>query len=219
MIFEDRVDAGRRLAEKLARYRGSNAIVLAIPRGGVVVGFEVAAALECPLDIVVPRKIGSPSQPELAIGAVTSDAVMLDDKLIQYLGVSKEYIDDEIRRQREEIERRERMYRENRQSPTLEGKTAILVDDGIATGYTMMAAVKDTRKRNPASLVVAVPVASVEAVEILRPHADELIVLETPESFYAVGAWYDRFEQTIDEEVINLLETAAKGIPSGRPGL
>jgi len=189
--------------------------VLAIPRGGVVVGFEVAAALDCPLDIVVPRKIGAPSQQELAIGAVTSDAVMLDDQLIQYLGVSKEYIDNEIQRQREEIERRERMYRGNRPAPTLEGKTAILVDDGIATGYTMMAAVKDTRKRNPASLVVAAPVASVEAVEMLRPHVDELVLLETPESFYAVGAWYNRFDQTTDDEVVNLLEMAAKGVTSG----
>jgi len=208
VIFENRVDAGRRLAARLGRYAGPDAIVLAIPRGGVVVGYEVAAALGVPLDVVIPRKIGAPGQLELAIGAIGDDVSALDEETVRYLGVSEEYIRDEIERQRREIERRWRIYHGDRPFPDLKGKTAILVDDGIATGYTTMAAARTIRKKEPAKLVLAVPVAPPESVARLRPEVDEMVVLETPEPFFSVGSWYYEFEQTTDEEVIALLNRA-----------
>jgi len=209
MIFEDRVDAGRRLAEALRKYRGEDVIVLAIPRGGVVVGFEVAESLGAPLDVIIPRKIGAPSQPELAIGAIAGDDVrVLDKETIGYLGASDEYVDAEVERQRKEIARRWRLYRGDRPFPAVEGKTVLLVDDGIATGYTTMAAARLLRKRRPKKLVLAVPVAPPEGAERLWPEVDELVVLEMPEPFFSVGSWYYAFEQTTDEEVIDLLHRA-----------
>lgn len=209
MIFEDRVDAGRQLAEALEHYKGQDVIVLAVPRGGVVVGYEVARALNAPLDVVIPRKIGAPGQPELAIGAVAIDEKpFLDHQMIHLLGVSQEYIEAEVRRQKEEIERRRKIYRSDRPFPKLKDKTVILVDDGIATGYTMMAAIHAIRRMQPSKLILAVPVAPPEAVSRLRPLVDELIVLETPEPFFSVGSWYEQFEQTTDEEVIELLKKA-----------
>ena len=208
MIFRDRQDAGRRLAEALEKYRGADAIVLAIPRGGVVVGYEVARALGLPLDVIIPRKIGAPYQPELAIGAIGEDEYVLDQQTVQYLGVSQQYISEEIERQKREIERRWKLYRNDRPFPDLTGKTAILADDGIATGYTTMAAARAIRKRKPAKLVLAVPIAPPESVARLRPEVDELIVLDTPEPFFAVGSWYEVFDQTTDEEVIELLHRA-----------
>jgi len=209
MIFQDRVDAGRRLAEKLEQYRGPDTVVLAIPRGGVVVGYEVARLLEAPLDIIVPRKIGAPYQAELAIGAVAGeDVCVLDQDSIRYLGVSEEYLEEEVRRQREEIVRRRTLFRGDRPAPSLEGKTIVLVDDGVATGYTTVAAAREIRKQKPGKLVLAVPVAPTESVGRLKPEVDELIVLETPEPFFAVGSWYYQFEQTSDDEVISLLRRA-----------
>jgi predicted phosphoribosyltransferase len=209
MIFQDRADAGRRLAEKLEQYRGPDTVVLAIPRGGVVVGFEVARLLEAPLDVIVPRKIGAPYQPELAIGAVAGeDVCVLDQDSIRYLGVSEEYLEEEVLRQREEIVRRRTLFRGDRPAPSLEGKTVILVDDGVATGYTTVAAAREIRKNKPGKLVLAVPVAPTESVGRLKPEVDELIVLETPEPFFAVGSWYYQFEQTSDDEVISLLRRA-----------
>ena len=208
MIFADRHDAGRRLAGALEKYRGTNAIVLAIPRGGVVIGYEVATALGLLLDVIIPRKIGAPYQPELAIGAIGDDEYVLDEQTVQYLGVSQQYIAEEIERQKHEIERRWKLYRDDRPFPDLTGKTAILVDDGIATGYTTMAAARAIRKRKPAKLVLAVPTAPPESVARLRPEVDELIVLDTPEPFYAVGSWYEVFDQTTDEEVVELLHRA-----------
>jgi len=208
MIFENRLEAGRRLAARLECYRGPDTIVLAIPRGGVVVGCQVASALGVPLDVVIPRKIGAPGQPELAIGAIGDDVSALDEDTIRYLGVSEAYIRDEIERQRREIERRWRLYHGDRPFPNVEGKTVILVDDGVATGYTTIAAARTIRKKNPAKLVLAVPVAPPESVARLRPEVDELVVLETPEPFFSVGSWYYEFEQTTDEEVIDLLRRA-----------
>jgi len=208
MIFENRLEAGRRLAARLECYRGPDTIVLAIPRGGVVVGYQVASALGVPLDVVIPRKIGAPGQPELAIGAIGDDVSALDEDTIRYLGVSEAYIRDEIERQRREIERRWRLYHGDRPFPNVEGETVILVDDGVATGYTTIAAARTIRKRNPAKLVLAVPVAPPESVARLRPEVDELVVLETPEPFFSVGSWYYEFEQTTDEEVIDLLRRA-----------
>jgi len=208
MIFVNRVDAGQRLAAALDRYRGPDTIVLAVPRGGVVVGCEVAAFLGAPLDVIIPRKIGAPGQPELAIGAIGDDVSVLDEETIMYLHVSEAYIRDEIERQRHEIERRWHLYREDRPFPDVRGKTVILVDDGVATGHTTMAAARALRKKNPGKLVLAVPVAPPESVARLRPEVDELVVLETPEPFFSVGSWYDEFEQTTDAEVIELLHRA-----------
>ena len=208
MIFANRVDAGRRLAERLEGYRSPETIVLAVPRGGVVVGYEVARALNVPLDVTVPRKIGAPGQPELAIGAVGDDVVVLDQSAISYLNVREEYLRDEIARQKAEIERRMRLYRGDKPFPDLAGKTVILVDDGMATGATTLAAARAVRERNPGKLVLAVPVAPPESVAKLRPEVDEIVVLETPEPFFAVGSWYTIFDQTTDEEVIDLLSRA-----------
>ena len=208
MVFRDRQDAGKRLTAALEKYRGTNAIVLAVPRGGVVVGYEVATALGLPLDVIIPRKLGAPYQPELAIGAICGDEYALDEQTVQYLGVSQQYIAEEIERQKLEIERRWKLYRDDRPFPDLTGKTAILVDDGMATGYTTLAAARATRKRKPEKLVLAVPIAPVESVARLRPEVDELIVLDTPEPFFAVGSWYEVFDQTTDEEVIELLRQA-----------
>ena len=210
MIFENRVDAGRRLARRLEEYRGPETIVLAIPRGGVVVGYEVATALGAPLDVIIPRKIGAPGQPELAIGAIAGDddVRVLDQRTMKYLGVSESYVDAEVKRQREEIARRWQLYRNDRPFPSVEGKTVLLVDDGIATGHTTLAAARVLRKKRPKKLVLAVPVAPPESVERLRPEVDELVVLETPEPFFAVGSWYYEFEQTTDNEVIDLLRRA-----------
>lgn len=210
MIFENRVDAGRQLAAALEKHRGEDLLVLAIPRGGVVVGYEVAAALNAPLDVIIPRKIGAPGQPELAIGAIVTgnEVRVLDQQMMEYVGASAEYVEAEIQRQREEIERRWRMYRGDKPFPNLEGKTVILVDDGIATGHTTMAAVRALRHWDPGKLVLAVPVAPLEAVHRLQPEVDELVVLDTPEPFFSVGSWYYEFGQTTDEEVISLLHGA-----------
>ena len=208
MIFENRVDAGRRLAARLETYRTPDTIVLAIPRGGVVVGFEAAMTLGAPLDVIIPRKIGAPGQPELAIGAIGDDVSVLDERIVEYLNVSEEYIRDEIELQRHEIKRRWQLYRGDRPFPDVKSRTVILVDDGMATGSTTMAAAKALRKKNPGKLVLAVPVAPPESVARLRPEVDELVVLETPEPFFSVGSWYDQFEQTTDEEVIDLLHRA-----------
>lgn len=207
-VFEDRVDAGRKLAARLMQYRGAETIVLAIPRGGVVTGYEIAQALDAPLDVIVPRKIGAPGQPELAIGAIGDDVVVLDETIIGYLNVPKSYINQEIERQKAEIERRMRLYRGGRPFPDLRGKTVLLVDDGMATGATTLAAARAVRERNPGKLILAVPVAPPDSVAKLRREVDEVVVLETPEPFFAVGAWYANFGQTTDEEVIDLLERA-----------
>jgi putative phosphoribosyl transferase len=208
MIFQDRMDAGEQLAKRLGQYKGPETIVLAIPRGGVVVGFEVARRLDAPLDVIIPRKIGAPGQPELAIGAIAGDGNVrvLDEQLVRQLGVTESYIDAEVMRQIQEIERRLRLYRDDRPFPNLTGKTVILVDDGIATGSTMLAAIRELRTKPLGKLVLAVPVAPPDTVGRFLGEVDDLVVLETPEPFYAVGAWYHRFDQTTDDEVVALLK-------------
>ena len=211
MIFQNRVEAGRKLAERLEKYRGPDTIVLAVPRGGVVTGCEVAEALGVPLDVVIPRKIGAPGEPELAIGAVAGDDTpVMDERSIRFLSVSQSYIDAEVQVQRDEIARRRRLYRNDRPFPPLEGKTVILVDDGVATGYTTIAAARELRRKRPHKLVLAVPVAPPESVAKLRAEVDELVVLETPEPFFSVGSWYSEFTQTTDQEVIHLLHLSDK---------
>ena len=204
-MFRDRNDAGRQLAEKLAKYRGQNAVVLALPRGGVVIGREIAQTLGLPLDIAVVRKIGHPLSPEYAIGAVDdSGAIILNDAETE--SVSQAWLADEIEREKKEAERRVKAYRGGRKPIPISGKTALIVDDGIATGLSMRLVVRSLRAQNPARIVVAVPVASAEAVESLRKEADEVITLEPPEEFLgAVGAHYIEFEQVEDAEVIRLL--------------
>jgi putative phosphoribosyl transferase len=201
--FLNRRDAGAKLAEALERFHGGNTLVLGVPRGGVIVAAEVARSLGAPLDVVLARKLGAPDQPELAIGAVVGgvEARLLDPALIRQLGVPEEYLDEETRRQREEIRRRIVDYRGDRPPPALEGKTVILVDDGIATGYTVRAAIVAILQQRPARLVVAVPVAPAEVCEGLQELADEVVCLSTPDPFYAVGAWYEEFGQNTDDEV------------------
>jgi putative phosphoribosyl transferase len=206
-FFVNRVDAGKRLASALENFSGKYGVVLAIPRGGVVVGFEIAKALNLLLDITVPRKIGAPDNPELAIGAVAEDgSAILDDNLIKYLGISREYIKEESERQKQEIERRLKLYRQDTSYPDLKGLDVIVVDDGIATGSTMKAALASVKNRGAASITVAVPVGPPSTIEELEKIAGRVVCLYTPEFFQAIGEFYEDFSQTSDEEVIGLLQ-------------
>jgi putative phosphoribosyl transferase len=208
-IFEDRHDAGRQLAQALAErgYRGDGLLVLGIPRGGVVVAAEVARALHAPLDVVIARKLRAPYQPELAIGAVISGdhLVIVNEQLARAAGATPEYQEEEIRRQQAEIEHRMRLYRGDRPPPEIRGKTVLVIDDGIATGYTFQAALEGLRRCQPKRLVAAVPVAPRESLAALRRFADDIVCLATPEPFWAVGFWYRDFSQTSDAEVMALL--------------
>lgn len=209
--FDTRQHAGQELARALQRHRGSDAIVLAIPRGGVVVGYEVAKELRLELDVIVPRKIPAPQQEELAIGAVASwgdHEVMLDEHSVRFLDVPDEYIRSEVTRQLAEVDRRLAAYRGAVEPPYVTGRTVMLVDDGVATGYTTKAAAVALRKMNAASVVLAVPVGPPDSIQALKPFVDELICLRTPTPFLAVGYWYREFAQVSDAEVIDLLEKA-----------
>jgi putative phosphoribosyl transferase len=207
MLFRDRADAGRRLAAKLTAYAGrSDVLVLALPRGGVPVGFEVAQALRAPLDVFLVRKLGVPGREELAMGALASGGVsVINEDVVRTLGISDRVIAAAAEREEEELRRRERAYRDDRPSPNVRGRTIILVDDGLATGSTMRAAVAALRKLRPARIVAAVPVGAVETCAELGNEADEMICASTPAPFHAVGLWYDDFSQTTDDEVRALL--------------
>jgi putative phosphoribosyl transferase len=206
-LFADRVDAGKRLAQALRAHVGKDAVVLAIPRGGVVVGYEVAKALALSLDVIIPRKIGAPNNPELAIGAMTEDGtILLDGRLVDYLSVSQEYIEEESEAQKAEIHRRLRLYRGNIPYPSLKGREVILIDDGIATGSTMKAALASVRKRGAKSVIIAIPVGPPSTIRELEKEADRVVCLHAPEAFYAIGQFYGDFTQTQDEEVIRLLK-------------
>ena len=210
-LFRDRKDAGRRLAERLARYRGEDSVVLALPRGGVPVGYEVARALKVPLDVFIVRKLGAPNQPELGIGAVAQDGSrVLNERIVEEIGVSEEYIERVAAEETIEAERRFKLFRRERPEPEVRERTAILVDDGIATGVTTRAAIEALRRRDPRRLVLAVPVCTTHTAESLRREVDELICLEAPSNLMAIGLWYRYFEQTSDEEVIDLLERARR---------
>ncbi len=208
--ISDRTEAGRALARALSRYRGrDDVLVLALPRGGVPVAFEVAEAFGAPLDLMLVRKLGAPQQPELAMGAIASGgARVLNPDVIGVLRIGDTTIERVAARETQELERRERTYRGERPSPPVEGKCVILVDDGVATGATMRAAVAALRQRKPARIVIAVPVAPPDTVDVLRGEADEVVCLETPEPFIAIGRWYGAFPQLSDQEVKDLLAQA-----------
>jgi putative phosphoribosyl transferase len=213
MQFTDRHQAGRLLAKRLAHLKGEHPIVLALPRGGVPVGYEIARALAAPLDLVLVRKIGAPDQPELAIGAVADGEqpeLVTDPQLAAWLAVPAGYLEAVKARELKEIERRRRLYFGDRPAVEVRGRAAILVDDGIATGATMLAAVRATRRRAPSRLVVAVPVASPDTLERMQQEADEVVCLDTPTDFMAVGQFYRHFPQLEDEEVIDLIDAARK---------
>jgi predicted phosphoribosyltransferase len=209
-LFRDRLDAGQRLAQRLESFRDASPVVFAIPRGGVPVGAEIARGLDAELDVVVARKLGAPFHAELAIGAVAADGErFLNQDIISQLGVDEAYLDQITKEQREEAERREQRFRGGRPPVRLKGRTALLVDDGLATGATMHAAARSLRKREPDRLVVAVPVGSREACWALLKDADEVVCLAQPDPFYAIGLYYEHFEQVEDTEVLRLLEQPA----------
>lgn len=214
--FEDRRQAGRALAKELGAYRGQNALVLGIPRGGVPVAAEVAVALDADLDVLVARKLGAPGEPELAIGAVTADGgEYLDDRTASLVGATPSYIEGVRREQTAEARRREARFRGNRPMERMENRVVILVDDGLATGSTMRAAVRSARKHGPSRLIVAVPVGSRDACAALRAEADELVCPSEPEPFGAVGYFYDDFEPVEDAEVERILrEFSARDVPA-----
>ena len=211
MLFKDRTAAGQVLAKELAAYANrSDVLVLALPRGGVPVAFEVAKALNAPLDVFLVRKLGVPGQEELAMGALASGGVrVLNDEVVAGLGLSETIINKVAEKEQQELERRERLYRDDRPAPDLHERTVILVDDGLATGATMRAAVRALRQQQLARLVVGVPVSSPETCHEFQTEVDDIVCARTPRPFYSVGLWYDDFSQTTDDEVRDLLQRAA----------
>lgn len=210
MIFRNRQDAGQRLAARLTNYAGrSDVLVLALPRGGVPVAFEVAQQLKAPLDVFLVRKLGVPGHEELAMGAIASGGTrVINEDVVRYLQIPGEVIDAVAADEQRELERRERAYRDSRPAPQVKDRVVILIDDGLATGSTMRAAAAALRKQNPSRIVVAVPVAPAETCEEFRKEVDEVVCAATPEPFQGVGLWYDNFSQTSDEEVRQLLKRA-----------
>ena len=206
-IFRDRIEAGQLLAGELIHYANQpDVIVLGLPRGGVPVAFEVAMALRAPLDVFVVRKLGTPGQRELAMGAIATGGIrVLNEQVVQGLRIPMAVIDAVAAEERQELRRRELAYRGSYTEPEVRGKTVLLIDDGIATGSTMRAAIRALNSQLPARLVVAVPTAAASTVRELRPEVDDLVVLMEPETFYGVGQWYEDFRQTSDEEVTELL--------------
>jgi len=208
--FLDRSDAGRQLAAKLERYADhGDVLILALPRGGVAVGYELARALHAPLDVLIVRKVGVPGQEELAMGALASGGLLvINEEVTRVLGISEDQVRFAAAREQTELDRRERVYREDRRPPDVRGRTILLVDDGIATGSTMLAAVRALRANHPARIVVAAPVAPPEVCTRLREEADDVVVVQTPEPFIAIGRWYREFPQLTDDDVRRLLRQA-----------
>jgi len=211
VLFQDQISAGRKLAVKLKSYQGKNGVILAIPRGGVATGFGLSQKLRLPLDVIVTRKIGAPDNPELAVGATgeTKDSLWLNKRLIKELGIDRNYLYSEVKIQKLEIKRRERIYRQGKKPLDLKDKIVILVDDGVATGATMVSAIREARAMKARKVVAATPVASVEAAERLKKEADEFICLQTPALFFSVGQWYQNFRQYSDQEVIKFLKNGS----------
>ena len=211
-MFKDRKDAGTQLAESLKEYIGQeNILVLALPRGGVVTGVEIAKRLRAPLDVLIVRKIGHPWQPELAAGAISeTGSIVYNEDVVASAGVTKDYLRGEAARQREEIARRQRLYRSGQKRMNLRGNTVILVDDGVATGATMKAAVETLKREQVGKLVVAVPVAPPSTAEELQRMVDVFVCLDTPEDFMAVGCYYEDFRQVTDADVTQLLQNLGR---------
>ncbi len=209
-MFRDREDAGRQLAEKLRHYAGRrDVVVLALPRGGVPVAFAVAQALGAPMDVFAVRKLGVPWHPELAMGAIATGGIrVLNDDVIRTMHIPRDAIDEVAEDEKQELERREAAYRDGWSRPDIRGKVVILVDDGLATGSTMRAAAQAVRRLEPARVVVAVPVGAPDTCEAMKADADEVVCVEMPEPLFGVGAWYEDFSQTSDEEVRELLGRA-----------
>jgi putative phosphoribosyl transferase len=226
LTFADRAEAGSLLADRLAELNLADPVVLALPRGGVPVGAQIARRLEAPLDVALVRKIGAPGEPELAVGAVAeggSPVIVLNDRLVRTLGLDADYIAAEAARELAVIERRRHAYASVRPSVELAGRAVIVVDDGVATGMTMRAALRWVRRQGPSRLIAAAPVASREAAGALRREADQVIVLGAPRGFGSVGAYYREFTQVSDEDVAALLSEAAARVakkrgPDGRGG-
>jgi putative phosphoribosyl transferase len=211
-LFQNRKDAGRALAAMLDEYTNrKDVLVLALPRGGVPVAFELATAIRAPLDVFVVRKLGVPGHEELAMGAIATGGVrVLNEDVVQSLGIPQAVIDRATAAEQKELQRREQLYRGGRPAPEVRGRTIILVDDGLATGSTMRAAVAAVRQQQPARIVVAVPVGAPSTCDEFRADVDQIVCGFTPEPFYGVGQWYEDFSQTSDEEVRELLDLAAK---------
>jgi putative phosphoribosyl transferase len=212
--FRNRTEAGQLLARKLRRYADRpDIIVLALPRGGVPVAYEVAKALRAPLDVFLVRKLGVPGQEELAMGAIATGGIrVLNEDVVRELKIPPRVIDSVAAKEAQELERRERLYRGERPAPDVNGRTVILVDDGLATGSSMRAAVAALRQKNPRRIVVAVPIAAAATCRELESEVDEIVCYETPEPFYSVGLWYEDFSQTTDEEIRQLLERVTNGV-------
>jgi putative phosphoribosyl transferase len=220
--FRNRAEAGHLLAQKLTAYaHRPDVLVLGLPRGGVPVAFEVAKALSVPMDIWLVRKLGVPTQKELAMGAIAMGGVrVLNQQVVRWLGISDAVIDKVAAQEQQELERRNQVYRGNRPVPDMQNRTIILVDDGLATGSTMHAAIASLWQQQPDRIIVAVPVAPSSVYEEFQHEADEMVCLQTPESFEAIGAWYIDFSQTTDQEVRDLLEQPTQRVPSpGKPGV
>ena len=219
MKFKDRTEAGQVLARKLAAYANhEDVVVLALPRGGVPVAFEIATALNVPLDVFLVRKLGVPGQSELAMGAIANGGVrVLNQDIVRSLRLSDAVIDKVAAQEQQELERRERLYRDDRPLPLLHERTVIIVDDGLATGATMRAAIEAIRQQQAARIVVAVPISSPETCRALAAQVEEIICVETPQPFCSVGLWYEDFPQTTDEEVRNLLKQAQTTFSAQRP--
>jgi predicted phosphoribosyltransferase len=220
MAYANRTQAGKRLAEHLGKYRGEDALVLALPRGGVEVGLPVAEALDAELDVLVVRKLGAPQNPEFGLGAIASyGARYVDEDSLQALGLTADALEQVEQRERQELHRRQQAYRDELPPPRIEGRTVIVVDDGVATGGTVRAAIRAIRQLKPGRLVLAVPVAPPDTARTLVEEVDELVCPETPSPFRAIGLWYAEFDQTTDGRVIELLRrgrSRAAG-PSERP--
>jgi putative phosphoribosyl transferase len=212
VLFRNREEAGRKLAGALMEFKGKDVVVLGIPRGGVVVANEVAKALGAPLDIVVTRKIEAPGEPEYALGAVTQEGdVIMDRQAAESLGATPDYLDDQVRKKKEEVKERMERLRGDKKYPRLDGKVVIIVDDGIATGSSVSAAVMSVKKRKPKEVVVAVPVAPADAVEMLAAEGARVVCLETPGPFLAIGEFYGDFDQVEDSEVKRILGERLSG--------
>jgi len=211
MIFKDRQEAGQQLAEKLMKFKDENPVIIALPRGGVVTGYEAAKKLNAPLDVMITRKLGAPFQPELGVGAIApGDIHILNLDAISFLGISKDEMEEIIKREKIEMYRRIKLYRRDLPPLDLSGKTVIIVDDGLATGITAGAAVLAIRRMTPEKIILAAPVSPIDTANKFRDEVDEFICLQEPVDFFAVGAYYVNFDQVTDEEVVSLLKLARK---------